>query len=179
MNACIYARTCQQEKRHHTTAIPKQIEIGRALAFEHNVSIQADHIFTDIEYPGHLLPSCWVVDGEEGRPALAAMVHAIESGAVNRVIVRRIEKLGTSSEALQLLLELFERFDVFVIAPPEVAQETTDATATFAYSILRSRVQLETEAMRERTEKLKAKKREEIARLEAKIRRLENELASL
>ncbi len=179
MNACIYARTCQQEKRHHTTAIPKQIEIGRHLASEHNLALQADHIFTDIEYPGYLLPTCWAVGDEEGRPALAAMIHAIESGQVNRVIVRRIEKLGNASETLQMLLEFFERFDVYVIAPPEVANETTDPSAVFAYSMLRARIQLETEAMRERVEKVKAKKREEISRLEAKIKRLEDEIASL
>ena len=179
MNACIYARTCQQEKRHHTTSIPRQVEIGRELAAEHNLTIQPDHIFTDIEFPGHLHPTCWALENEEGRPALAALIHEIEAGHVKRIIVRRIEKLGTASEPLQLLLELLERHDAYIVAPPEVATETTDPSAIFALGILKSRVQFETELARDRVERTRQKKREEIKRLKTKLDRLESELAAL
>ncbi len=179
MNACIYTRTCQQEKRNHTTSIPRQTEICRALTGDHNLTLQEDHIYSDSEYPGHLPPTCWALEGEEGRPALSAMIAAIERGHINRVVVRRIEKLASSSETLQLLLELFIRYDVYVIAPPEVADETSNPVAQFALSILSPRVQFETESSRERREKQKAKKREEVTRLQAKIERLEAEIASI
>ena len=179
MHASIYARTYQKEKRHHTTSIPRQMEICQALASEHGLTVLDDHIYTDSEYPGHLPPTCWANGDEEGRPALSAMIAAIESGEINRVIVRRLEKLASASETLVLLLELFTRYDVYVIAPPEVAKSDAEPVARFAYSLLEPRVQLETDASRERRERQIAKKREEITRLQSKIKRIEAEIASI
>lgn len=179
MNACIYARTSRTERGPNTTSIPNQIDYCMALAQRHGLTVHDGHIFTDTEAPGSLPPSCWAEAGENGRPALAALVEAIQRKDVSRVIVRRLEKLGTSSEVLSELLGLFTHFDVRIIAEPKSLASEDDPRATFAASFLRPCIQYHTEEEDERRAKLKTKKLEEMDRLRAKIGRLESEIAEL
>jgi DNA invertase Pin-like site-specific DNA recombinase len=180
MKACIYARTGRNEKGHRKFSIEKQKEHALKLAAKHGLTVAYEHVFTDSEYSGDFLPSCWVYSEEqEGRPALSSMITAIEEQGIKRIIVRRMERLGTSSEVLTALLEFFSIHDVYIIATPESSSAEEDPVETFAAGILRQRIQYDTDSERERRAALKKKKIEEIARLKAKIDRLEDEIAKL
>jgi DNA invertase Pin-like site-specific DNA recombinase len=179
MKACIYARTSSSEKQHTTTKIEHQVAFCRDLAKRLNLTIEPEHVFTDVEMKGDIPPTCWVFEGDESRPALSALVEAIEQQGVQRVLVRRLEKLATSSDILIQLLELFESHDVYILADRDIALDDSDPSSTFAYSVLRPRVQFGTDEERDKTEKLKSRKSEEIKRLKAKIERLEAEMNDL
>jgi hypothetical protein len=60
-----------------------------------------------------------------------------------------------------------------------VAAAGADPAEKFALSVLGPRVLFDTEAERERRAKVKARNLEEIARLQAKMARLETEIAEL
>lgn len=180
MKAYIYARTSSTEKRHTTTKIEHQLAFFcRDLTRTHNLTVEAEHVFTDVEMRGDLAPTCWALEGGHSRPTLSALIKAIEQHGVQRVLVRRLEKLATSSEILLQLLELFEFHNVYVIANREIAVDDSDPSAVFALSVLRSRVQFGTDEERDKTEKLRSRKREELERLKAKIERLEAEINDL
>lgn len=180
MNACIYARTSKAEKGENITSIPNQIEYCKVLAQRHNLNIPEWHIYTDVEIQGCVMPSCWATTDEEAvRPALSAMIEAIEREEISRVIVRRMEKLGTSSDVLIRLLELFKQYDIRVITEPQTNNYDADPRGEFATSILRPVIQFDTEAEQEKKDKQKAKKLEELERLKAKISRLEAEIAEM
>jgi DNA invertase Pin-like site-specific DNA recombinase len=178
MNACIYARTSRQEKLHTTTKIEKQVAFCMELARSLNLTVQPEHVYTDVELTGDLLPACWANDGEPARPALAAMIAAIEEQDIRYVIVRRLEKLGTTSAVLCSLLEFFNDTRVSVVCDRETIRNADEPSAQFAWSILKPRVVSETQAEREQRELERARKREEIERLKDKIARLEAELAA-
>jgi DNA invertase Pin-like site-specific DNA recombinase len=179
MKACIYARTCRKERLHHTTSVDKQVAYGREAAHRCNFSLQDEHIFTDAERPGDLMPSCWAPEGQDSRAALSALVAAIENREVNRVLVRRADKLGTSSAVLQQLLDLFTQYDVWIVVAPEPGEETDDPVTRFAVSILQPRICVEESLDVERRARTRTKKREEIERLQARIARLEAEIAGM
>ncbi len=179
MKACIYARTCRSDKSHKRMALDNQVELCRRLAREHNLTVEHRHVFTDIDLDGALPPTCWAREDEPARPALAALVAAVENGEVSRIIVSRVERLATSSEVLNGLLGLCEHFDVNVVASPDQTVESDDPAEQFAASLFLSRLQFDTEAQREAKNQLRAKKREEIHRLQQKIARLEDEIAEL
>jgi len=179
MKACIYARTSSSEKQHTTTKIEHQVAFCRELAKKHNLTVEPEHVFTDVEMKGDIPPTCWAFEDTETRPALSALIEAIEQQGVQRVLIRRLEKLATSSDILLQLLELFEFHDAYILADSEIAVDEADPNSVFAYSVLRPRVQFDTDEERERIEKLKARKREEIERLKTKIDRLEAEINDL
>ena len=180
MKACIYARTSRDAKGHHGFSIERQEEVARALAAKHGLTVAYEHVFTDTDYAGEVPPSCWAYGEEqEGRPALSALITAIEEGLVKRVIVRRMDRLGTTSEVLSGLLALFTRHDVYVVATPETAALSEDPTEAFAISVLRPRIQYDTDDERSLKTQQKRKKVEEINRLKFKIARLEAEIAEL
>jgi DNA invertase Pin-like site-specific DNA recombinase len=178
MNACIYARTSRQERRHTTTKIEKQVAFCMELARSLNLTVQPEHVYTDVELTGDLLPACWANDGEAARPALAAMIAAIEEQHIRYVIVRRLEKLGTTSAVLCSLLEFFNDARVNVVCDGDTINDPNEPVSLFAWSILRSCVVSETQTDRDQRELERARKREEIARLKDKIARLEAELAA-
>jgi hypothetical protein len=107
------------------------------------------------------------------------MIEAIERGEVKRVLVRRIEKLGTTSDVLSSLLRLFDEFDVNVITSEEQAAVNDEPRSVFALSILRPRVQVKTDAERDEKARIRARKVDEIRRLQDRIARLESEIAEL
>ena len=152
MRACIYARTCRREKVHHTTSILHQIEHCQETALRHNRLVHEEHLFTDIEKGGALLPSCWAPEGQDSRPALSAMIQAIEVGEVRWVVVDHLDALGTSSDILTALRDLFVARRVTVFESPSPSASEPDVAAAFAWSILAPCVQRETEAERERRE---------------------------
>jgi hypothetical protein len=90
-----------------------------------------------------------------------------------------MEALGTSSDVLLALLELLERCDATIVATRELLSDEGDASGAFAVSLLKPRIQFDTDEEREKKAKLKARKLEEIARLQARIANLEAEVAEL
>ncbi len=66
-----------------------------------------------------------------------------------------------------------------MVANPEIAIDPEDPNAVYALSILKPRIIFDTDAERERKERLRTRKLEEIGRLQAKIERLETELKDL
>jgi len=180
MKACIYARTSRHDRGHHSFSIERQEAAARALAAKHGLTVAYEHVFTDIDYAGEVLPTCWVYDdGRAGRPALAALIEAIEAGSVKRVIVRKMDRLGSTSEVLMGLLELFRQYDVHVVATPESVSLAEDPTEAFAVSVLRPCIRYDTDEECQRKARLKQKRVEEIDRLKLKIDRLEAEIAEL
>jgi DNA invertase Pin-like site-specific DNA recombinase len=176
MNACIYARTCRREKQHNTVKIEHQVEAARAIALRHNALIEPEHIFMDIERSGALMPTCWTAEGAESRTALSVMIEALQSGEFSAVIVHQVDALGTSSEVLTALADLFKSCGAQLLASPEQLARTDDPTAAFALSILRPCIRVETEVEQEKLALQKARKLEEIQRLKARLARLESEL---
>jgi DNA invertase Pin-like site-specific DNA recombinase len=178
MKACIYARSSRRDKSHRAVSIERQIEDARALAHKHGLTVAYEHVFTDADSEGHAPPACWTADATTGRPALAALIGAVENAEVQRVIVRRMDRLGTDHGTLSALLTLFDQYDINIIAEPEPDLDE-NPTERFAVSLLQSRIQYDTDAERERKHKLRARKIEEIERLRDKIGRLEAEVAEL
>ncbi len=180
MKACIYARTSSSDKSHNRTSLENQIVQARALAPLHNLTVEDEHVFTDINSDGTFPPTCWSGDdAEETRPALSALIEALEAREVTRVIVFRLDRLATCSEVLMALRELLDYLDARIVIAPERLEQAEDPSESFAASILRPCVVVDTEAERERKAQLRSRKREEIARLQAKVARLEDELAEL
>lgn len=179
MHAAIYARTCSEEKKHHTTSIPNQVAYCRELASEHNLFVDEGYVFTDVEARGSTHPTCWAQDDDETRPALSSLIEAIENREISHVLVRRIQKLATSHDLLTALLRLFQEHNVTVLARPEALQDADDPSAGFAASILEPSIQTDSEADKEKKAQLRATKLEEIHRLKMRLHRLESELAEL
>lgn len=181
MKACIYTRTSRAEKGVHTTSIPNQVEFCTELARRHNLAVRHDHIFSDAEIVGTAMPTCWASDDDEVvRPGLSALVEAIEGGGIDRVLVRRPEKLGTSYDVLHALRTFFESHGVRVIIPPrDGSPSDADPRATFAVQTLGPVIQFETALDEERRAKLRARKLEELERLRDRVARLEAEIAGL
>ncbi len=176
--ACLYARTSSTDKRHRAVSLDHQVEETRALAHKHGLTVAYEHVFTDIDYEGHLPPTCWAPDGAAGRPALAALITAVENGQVGRVIVHSIDRLGTDYQTLQALLELFQARGIRIILEPDRAMVDNPAE-TFATQVLRQVIRVDTEAEQVHKAKLRARKLEELERLRQKIARLEAEVAEL
>jgi DNA invertase Pin-like site-specific DNA recombinase len=180
LRAAIYTRAFHRDKSHNRTEIARQVEQCRELARQHNVIVESRHVFTDRDHDGAWPPTCWSApEATDVRPALSALIEALQDGLVRRVLVHRLERLGTSSDLLASLLEQLEAADAWIIAPHEVVRPDADPVERFALSVLRPRVIFDTEAEREHKAKIKARNLEEIARLHTKIARLEAEIAEL
>lgn len=178
MPGCIYARTSRIEKAHDTTKIEHQVAFCRELAARRNIHIAPGLIFTDVELTGELLPTCWAPPENSGRPALSAMIEAIQAGHVKHVLVRRPDVLGTSSAVLAALLECFQFHHVSLIADRDMLPPG-DLTARFAYQMLKPVVLFDSEAENARKEKERQRLQSEIQRLENRIQRMQIELANL
>ncbi len=181
MKAAIYIRTWRHDKGHHAFSLQRQEEQARELAGKHGLTIADEHVFSDIDHPGDAPPACWVFEDDERqtRPALAALINAIENGRVKRVIVRKMERLGTAADTLTGLGELFRQHGVQIVATPETVSFNDDPTEAFAVSILAPCIRYDTDEELERKQRQKTKKIEEIQRLQDKIARLEAEIAEL
>jgi DNA invertase Pin-like site-specific DNA recombinase len=179
-SACIYARTSSYDKGHQRFTIAHQEEETRVLAAKHGLTVAYEHVFTDIDYSGDILPSCWrYSDDQRGRPALASLITAVKNNQIKYIIVRKMERLGSTSEVLLGLLNLFTEHDVYIVATPETISLDDDPSEAFAVSILGPRIKYDTDSERKRKTALKKKKADEIFRLQSKIARLESEIAEL
>ncbi len=181
MKAAIYIRTSKQDKAHQAYKLHKQEQHTRELALRHGLRVAFEHVFCDIDYPGEMLPACWSHYDESGltRPALSALIHAIEEDHIRYVIVRKMDRLGTASEVLTHLLHFFAQQQVQILATPDPVNAAEDPTESFAISILAPVIRYDTEEEQERKAKIRARKIEEIERLKDKITRLEAELKEL
>ena len=173
-------RTWRHDKGHRAYSLQRQEQDARELAAKHGLTIAFEHVFSDLDHPGDAPPACWTFDDHrESRPALAALITAVEDGLVKRVIVRKMERLATAADTLAGLLELFRRHQVLVVARPENVSFDDDPAEAFAISILRPCIRYDTDEESERKARLKARKIEEIQRLQDKIHRLEADIAEL
>jgi len=179
IKASIYARSCREEKSPALPSIENQVSFCQSLAIRHSVAVQPAHIFADHWASGTSLPSCWTAGSGPARPALSALIEAIESDGIGRVIIQRPQVLGTSSEVLTNLLSFFAATDVWIIAEPDPASFADEPAAAFPSSLLRQRVLYDTDEERERKSAARRKKAEEITRLKLKIARLEAEISQL
>ena len=179
MKACIYARTSYEERGDNTTRIERQISECRALAIEHGLQVPDELVFTDVQMGGELAPTLWVSGDDEGRPALSAVLDAILSASIERIVVYRLEKLATSSQVLSDLRDFFLEHDVHVIVARDKVEKSDDPRAGFAAKILRPVIQMDSDVEIERRKNLRLKKAEEVERLRKRIHRLEQEIAEL
>ncbi|MFU8781269.1 MAG: recombinase family protein [Kiritimatiellia bacterium] len=181
MKAAIYMRTCRQDKAHQAYTLAKQEQHTRDLATRHGLRVAFENVYCDIDHAGDLPPDCWTGFNYQGvtRPALTALIHAIEEGDIQHLIVRRMDRLGTSSDILINLLQFFTQYGVQIIATPESSTTAHDPSEAFAISILGPLIRYDTEDERERKQKLRSRKIEEIERLKDKILRLEAEIKEL
>ncbi|MCE9613022.1 MAG: recombinase family protein [Lentisphaerae bacterium] len=179
MKACIYARTSRLEKRHTTTKIEHQVAFCLDLSRRFNLTVEPEHVFTDVEMPGDLPPTCWAPENEPSRPALSALIAAIEERQVSRILVRRLEKLGTTSLVLDGLRDLLASCGARIMVSRELAEDPSDPTARYAMSTLQPYIEFDLVEDQDRRARLRAKKLEELERLRAKVARLEGEIAEL
>lgn len=181
MKAAIYIRTSKQDKAHNAYNLKKQEEHTRQLATRHGLRVAYEHVFCDLNYPGDAPPGCWSYYDDERvtRPALSALIHAIEHDRIRYILVRRMDRLGTASDILTNLLHFFSQQQVEILATPESDDAADDPSETFAISILAPVIRYDTEEEQERKNKLRTRKVEEIERLKAKIIRLESEIKEL
>lgn len=179
MRACIYARAWGRERASRCPNIDRQVEMCTQLLREHNLLVEARHVLTDRDHDGTSPPTCWATDGDpDARPALDRLVEIIEARLVNHVIVVQADRLGTASEVLGELMDLFDAFDVQLIMPAD-ALKTDDPALLFPLSAVRRRVVVDAPAERKRKAKIKSRKLEELGRLQAKVARLEAEISEL
>ena len=181
MKAAIYIRTSKQDKAHRAYSLQKQEEHTRELATRHGLRVAYEHVFCDLDYAGDAPPGCWARfdEHEPTRPALSALIHAIEEDDIRYVIVRRMDRLGTTSEILTNLLHFFSQQQVQILATPESDAIADDPSESFAISILAPVLRYDTEEEQERKAKIRARKVEEIGRLKDKLARLEAEIKEL
>ncbi len=181
MKAAIYMRTCKQDKAHHAYNLQKQEQHTRELARRHGLRVAFEHVFCDLDYAGDTPPDCWTQYDYQGitRPALSALIQAIDQGEIRYVIVRRMDRLATASETLTNLLLFFTQQQVQILATPETQNSTDDPAESFAVSILSPVIRYDTDEEQERKAKLRARKIEAIERLKDKIIRLEAEIKDL
>lgn len=182
MRACVYARAYRRDKSHNRTSIERQVEHCLALGRRHNLLIEQRHVFRDMDHSGSWPPTCWSTEDEdEVRPALSAMIEAIETGKTGAIVVFRADRLATASDLLCGLLELLDARDVKIVVAPEAVADSADRDPTdvFAMSFLRSRMVTDVGEERQQNEKARAQKLDELNRLRAKVARLEAELADM
>jgi len=181
MKAAIYIRTSKQDKAHQAYNLSKQEAHTRDLALRHGLQVAFEHVFCDLDYAGDIPPGCWTAFDYDGpiRPALTALIQAIEQQDIRYVIVRRMDRLGMSSEILTNLLHCFTPQGVQILATPENCDLANDPSEAFAISILAPLICYDTGEERERKNKIKSRKIEEIGRLKDKISRLEAEIREL
>jgi DNA invertase Pin-like site-specific DNA recombinase len=179
MSGCIYIRTFDGDGAAKRLSPTKQMEKARLLAERHTIQI-ADHcVFSDHDAPGHLPPTSWADENEAGRPALDAMLDAIELGEVRTVLVARVERLGTDYTVLTNLCTVFKHYNVKVITEENENLLREDPSESFARSLMGHCLQLDTHAEQVRKQRLRERKIEEINRLKERLARLEAEVSDL
>jgi hypothetical protein len=156
------------------------VEQCRELAHRHNVIVEVRHVFTDRDHEGVWPPTCWAApESTEVRPALSALIEAVETGLVKCILVHRLERLACSSALLTQLRELLDARDARIVVAADAAALAADPVERFALSILQPRVVCDDAVGRQRKAALRSEKHEEISRLQDKILRLEAEIAEL
>lgn len=179
MKACIYARTCAHDKSHNMATITRQVEDARELAHQRNIRVAYKSVYTDVDCDGHLLPTQWAGNDEPVRPALSAMISAIVNREVERVIVRQMERLATTSELLLNLCDLFKKYNVKIIPTRTEISEREEPSEAFAASILKPVILFRTDEEIAKRAEQRVAKMKEIERLQIKLNRLEAEVAEL
>ncbi len=181
MGTAIYARTCTSEKLHNTTRIKNQVQFCHQIASAHNLAVEEGFVFTDVEEPGDAWPTCWGMDEDvPSRPALSSLIEAIESGTVDCLLVQRMDVLGTSSEILKAIADMLDYHHVhIVVIPDQLDLGEDDYGERFALSMLRRCIEVDSSEERKRVNELRLRKKREIDRLKARLKRMEAELAEL
>ncbi len=120
------------------TSLAGQLEACREAATRHGWAVVAEHVDA----------------GESGanadRPALAEVMDLVESGAVEALIVYRLDRLARSTLHLLTLVQQLKAADVRLISTSE-AIDTRTPTGRMTMTVLGSVAELERETIRTRT----------------------------
>jgi len=138
MKAIGYARVSTDKQADRGVSLEAQTEKIRAMAVVHNAEL------VDI-----------IVDGGESakslnRPGMERLLALVDSGAVEAVIVAKLDRLTRSVKDLCTLLERFERREVTLISVAE-SLDTGSAAGRLVLNIMTAVSQWEREAIGERT----------------------------
>jgi site-specific DNA recombinase len=133
-----YARVSTDKQADRGVSLEAQTEKIRAMAVVHNAEL------VDI-----------IVDGGESakslnRPGMERLLALVDSGAVEAVIVAKLDRLTRSVKDLCTLLERFERREVTLISVAE-SLDTGSAAGRLVLNIMTAVSQWEREAIGERT----------------------------
>lgn len=135
--AVIYARV-STAGQVPGTSLTGQLEACREAAARHGWEITAEHVDA----------------GESGanaeRPALAEVMNSVESGAVEALIVYRLDRLARSTIHLLTLVQRLEAAGVRLVSTSE-AIDTRTPTGRMTMTVLGSVAELERETIRTRT----------------------------
>lgn len=120
------------------TSLAGQLVACREAAARHGWKVTAEHVDA----------------GESGanadRPALAEVMDSVESGAVDVLIVYRLDRLARSTLHLLTLVQQLEAADVRLVSTSE-SIDTRTATGRMTMTVLGSVAELERETIRART----------------------------
>jgi len=146
MKAIGYARVSTDKQADRGVSLEAQTEKIRAMAVVHNAEL------VDI-----------IVDGGESakslnRPGMERLLALVDSGAVEAVIVAKLDRLTRSVKDLCTLLERFERREVTLISVAE-SLDTGSAAGRLVLNIMTAVSQWEREAIGERTRDAMSHKR--------------------
>lgn len=138
MKAIGYARVSTDKQADRGVSLEAQTEKIRAMIVVHNAEL------VDI-----------IVDGGESakslnRPGMERLLALVDSGAVEAVIVAKLDRLTRSVKDLCTLLERFERREVTLISVAE-SLDTGSAAGRLVLNIMTAVSQWEREAIGERT----------------------------
>ena len=138
MKAIGYARVSTDKQADRGVSLEAQTEKIRAMVVVHNAEL------VDI-----------IVDGGESakslnRPGMERLLALVDSGAVEAVIVAKLDRLTRSVKDLCTLLERFERREVTLISVAE-SLDTGSAAGRLVLNIMTAVSQWEREAIGERT----------------------------
>lgn len=138
MLAVGYARVSTDKQAEFGVSLDAQVEKIRAIAVVQGATI------ADV-----------VVDGGESakdlkRPGMQRVMELVDAGAVQAVIIAKLDRLTRSVKDLGLLLERFEKRKVALISVAE-SLDTSSASGRLVITIMTAVSQWEREAIGERT----------------------------
>src|SRR5437868_22360 len=97
-SAAVYCRVSSLRQAEEGLSLPEQEKRCRDFAAQRGWDLDDRHVYTERGVSGT----------KQSRPALDALLLAVEAGEVDAVVTPKIDRLGRSAAHN---LELFERFD--------------------------------------------------------------------
>ncbi len=144
MRAALYARVSTQEQAEHNYSLDFQVDKLRTYCELHSHSIAGEYV--DPGFSGTT----------DTRPALQRLLQDVQAGAVDVVVVYRLDRLARSQRLLHNTLHLMETHGVGFASVTE-SFDTTTPTGKAMLSVLGTFAQLERDTFIERTQDGKRK----------------------